>query len=108
MNRAEQRRQSREEYKKSVKTMVSNGTLEKVKEQGIEEGMLVSTAMVLTILNREYGFAANDKGTGRLDKFVDLFSAELKALGYTTDQSVLDKYIKTLQEKTGLAIEYTA
>ena len=63
---------------------------------------LSSVALMLVVLNEDYGMASNEKNTGRLDVLMEYCTNEYMKLQLDPDGHTADWYVKHTREKTGL------
>lgn len=67
-----------------------------------DEFYVSSIALMLVVLNDDYGMASNGKNTGRLDTLMEYCTNEYMKLQLDPDGHTADWYVKRTREKTGL------
>ena len=67
-----------------------------------DEFYVSSIALMLAVLNDDYGMASNGKNTGRLDTIMEYCTNEYMKLQLDPDGHTADWYVKHTREKTGL------
>lgn len=80
-----------------------NGAKERAYVERRNELFISSCALMFIVLNQEFGFASNSKGTGRTDIIMEYAMNEFIKFNLDKDYSV-DWYIKRLEEKTGVKL----
>ena len=65
---------------------------------------LSSVALMLVVLNEDYGMASNEKNTGRLDVLMEYCTNEYIKMQFSIGTHSVDWYVNKTRGKTGIAI----
>lgn len=120
MTRAERRRNEKGIKKQTATYVLTKEQLEKASKESaqrhfdevynrgfnaaIDEALVRVTTLSLMILNEQFEFGSNKKGTGRLDKFVMKLSEECAKVSEPATEFTLEYYAKLLEERTGINV----
>lgn len=69
-----------------------------------DEYYVSSIALMLTVLNSEYGMGSNRKNTGRLDELMEYCTLEYMKIQLDPQGHNVDWYVKRTKEKTGIRL----